>query len=386
MSRKLFILCLSILSLMVEGCVYPFEPEGIENTSGMIVIEGDILAGEYSSFKLSLSEELDGTRSEIFLLWKVSIESSTGEVISSAMTTSSTNTVDTRDISLDKKYRVRIDTQDSKTNESKYYYSEWLDVQKAAVLDDVTFYPDWEQEIMFFYVSSHGEETQNYYKWEYQEDWEYHSQNMAYAEYDPKTNTITDILGIRNRYYCWNNAASTKIMVADNSAMGENKLIRHELFTIGKSSIKISYLYSVNVIQKALTAEAYNYWNTLSRNSDDAGGIFSPQPSELRGNYFNPNDSSEVVLGYVSATTVSSKRIFVDNFEVKFWSEKEDCQDDITLKPDQFRTYYNSGFDILYSEEMDGVVVYYWADKNCTDCRMKGGTKTKPSFWPNEHK
>ena len=385
MNRKLIIFGLLIFLFLADSCIYPFEPEGIDQTSGILVIEGDIIAGGESQFKVSVSQELDDKKAPKTVYYQLIIENDEGDELTAEPSRTGVTLLDTKSVEIGKEYRVHVKTLDSKGVTKEQYYSEWLEVKQAPAIDSISFFPDEEREAMYFYISTHGDDTQTYYKWDYKEDWEYHSAFVSELEYNQLTNTVSSILGIRNRYYCWNNAESSQILIGNTSDASENRLIKHELYSISKYSLKISYIYSVELTQKAITAEAYNYWQTLSKNSDDAGGLFSPQPSELRGNYYNPKDSLEVVLGYVSATTIAKQRMYVRNADILFWKNLEQCAMAIVIPRDEWYNYYKSGYDVLFEEELDGATNIYWAETRCVDCRSLGGTKTKPSFWPNNH-
>ena len=56
----------------------------------------------------------------------------------------------------------------------------------------------------------------------------------------------------------------------------------------------------------------------------ETGGIFSAQPSELKGNISSTTNPSEAVIGYISVSTTSSMRKFIDWKDVKFF--KTDCK------------------------------------------------------------
>ncbi len=376
---------LAPLMLLFTSCIYPFEPEGIKETSGIIVIEGDIIAGGTSFFLISYSQELtDITTLKSIVHAKVSVESSSGEVIQGRITYRNSQNVfniDTRNLDIDQKYRLSV-----LMNDGEQYYSTWQTVEISPEIDSLSFYPDETNEVMRFYVSTHGDDNQRYYKWTYKEDWEYHSHYNSFFFYDYATDAVYEYPGTMNRYYCWNNDYSTSIMVTNTKDLTDNRLINHEIYSVGRTNNKISYIYSVEVYQQVISEEAYTYWVTLSKNSDDAGGLFSPQPSELRGNIYCAGDSTKPVLGYVGASTVTSKRIFVDQRKTLFWRRTEDCDAPMILSSLDWRKYYNYGYDVVDKvEEGMGVFSVYWAPVRCVDCTKKGGTKLKPSFWPNDH-
>ena len=46
------------------------------------------------------------------------------------------------------------------------------------------------------------------------------------------------------------------------------------------------------------------------------GSLFDSQPSQLKGNIFNVTNPDEMVIGFVSAGTITEKRIYINNFEI----------------------------------------------------------------------
>lgn len=389
--RRYIYLILVAFSSLVLSCVYPFEPNGDVQTSGIVVIEGDILLGNESLFRITTSVELNEPKLNTRLVESVvTVESSTGEVLSGELYSPSGDLlngndacykVDTRFLDPSKQYRVHVVINNSKKN----YYSEWLTPEITPEITDLNYEIDNDANRLRFYISTEGNEEQKYYKWTYQEDWEYHTYTLGLTEYDPFNNRMTEIFGIRNWYYCWNKDRSEDIMIASTATLSQNKLVDHEIYSLARSDNKLSFLYATEVIQQTISYQAYIYWNTLAQNTDNVGGLFSPQPSELRGNLYCEEDENEVVLGYIVCSTVSKRRIFFDNVQEKFWNEKVVCESPIALAKSNWSRYYKLGYDVAWSEDFGGVVTYYWMKKECVDCRMAGGNKNKPQWWPNNH-
>jgi hypothetical protein len=150
----------------------------------------------------------------------------------------------------------------------------------------------------------------------------------------------------------------------------------------------------------SITKEAYIYWSALKKNTDEIGGIFAPQPSEMYGNIHCISDPEAKVLGFISAGIVSTKRIFVPTADVGIYQSFPCTFLDINdafdaLNPPSFSKIYDLGF--VFGELIDEsllitmpnpaswtLYVVNWIPIACVDCRMRG-TKNKPSFWPNDH-
>src|SRR4029077_18302881 len=82
---------------------------------------------------------------------------------------------------------------------------------------------------------------------------------------------------------------------------------------------RLDIRYSINLRQYPLDLEAYQYWLTVQKNSQSLGGLFDLQPSQLRGNIHSVTNPTDPVLGYVSASSVTEKRIYIDNHFLTRW-------------------------------------------------------------------
>ena len=182
--------------------------------------------------------------------------------------------------------------------------------------------------------------------------------------------------------YCSSSSVSTGINIFSTETLSENIVKDYLVRSIPNDDRRISYLYSIEVYQKALSREAYKYWETLLKNNDGSAGIFAPQPNEMRGNIFCESDPNEMVLGYISSCAVEKKRIFIDRVDHRIYLSQDVCTQE--AKPvELWRNSYSSGWEPVFADPLSGEVM--WAPKKCVDCRVYGH-KNKPSFWPNDHK
>jgi hypothetical protein len=127
--------------------------------------------------------------------------------------------------------------------------------------------------------------------------------------------------------------------------------------------------------------EAYNFYELMKKNTEEIGNIFSPQPSEVRGNIRNPNDAKEYVLGYVTASTVEEKRTFI----VIPWNFRQNCNSiNVPDIADSIRFYFGPGAVLIpyqYTIPPTGLPYYTGSGKECVDCTTRGGSTTRPSYW-----
>jgi hypothetical protein len=188
-------------------------------------------------------------------------------------------------------------------------------------------------------------------------------------------------------YTCYQGDQSTALLLASSTRLAQDVIYRQKMLVIPPASVQLSVHYSILVTQNALTEDAYNYMSLMKANTESLGSIFDAQPSELRGNIHNVAHSDEMVIGYISAGTVQRQRIYINSNQLKNWGYYFQCDGPDTL------VYDNPKFidDILkYGgfiplERIYGQFGFLgWSANSvsCVDCRIRGGTTKKPSFWP----
>ena len=158
--------------------------------------------------------------------------------------------------------------------------------------------------------------------------------------------------------------------------------------------------YSILVQQYALTKEEFAYWELLRKNTESIGSLFDPQPVQLTGNLHCLSKPDELVLGFVSAHSISEQRLFIARAELpgnwQVLNGYEDCMppDTMLVIPKPRPRVLPNPFDILNSYFAAGqylpiaplynfgtTVGYTFKSKDCIDCRTRGA-EVKPSFWP----
>jgi len=386
MRNFLFKIALFASSIMINSCITPFEPAGVADIDNMVVIEGDIIQNDTTKVTISRSLAIkDLNKINYITRAIVWIESEKGtiytgkEVLKSGKTQYLVNT-----IGIDKTLKYKVMVQ---LSTGRRYASDLVPVLVSPSIDSIGFNKNNGGESVTFYVNTHdSNNSTKYYKWSYKEDWEFHTQFMSLFVFNPLNNKVTEITVDKNRYYCWNSATSSSVLVATTTHLEQDRVYQKALATIGQADNRISILYSMYLTQMAISRDAYLYWENIRKNSDNIGGIFSPQPSEIGGNIHCLTDPSERVLGYISAGLVTRKRIFAFAENIGIYEEPNNCESVVVdaANPIPFETLYQTGFDVVDYGIAENGEVSLWAIKRCVDCRTQG-TKLKPSFWPNEH-
>jgi hypothetical protein len=199
-------------------------------------------------------------------------------------------------------------------------------------------------------------------------------------------------------HICWPSDTSSTIIVGSSAKLRQDVISQKGIVTIPFSSDKLVYRYSILVKQYALTADAYNYWQLLKKNTEQLGSIFDAQPSELPGNVHCITTPSEPVIGYLGAGAVSQVRIYIDNRNLPTLHSIIPLSIDscLTLEfafkrrigPGQYVNdipiwiYSGKQYPYKIIGPIDAPVGYMASDRFCVDCTLRG-PNIQPSFWTN---
>ena len=384
-NRVGFLLTIALTAL-VSACVYDFQPT-IMGQSGYVTVEGDILIGEQCSFSAHLSTRLDiENNRDTSLVCSFRVESSDGAVFPCQ-----DGIVDLTSASPDLEYRLVMNVL---SPFSRTYVSKWAPVEISPPIDSLSWSVNDDGSRMWVNVSTHSDKEAGYYRWTASETWEYHATYgvthffaLAGTEYRGrvfKNDAIVEFEEGDNTYYCWDSAQRSDIMICSTEGLSEDRLVNLGIYAFSNADIKVSHIYCVQLSQVSLTEEAYRYWSTLKDNTTNVGGLFSPEPAEMRGNLVNIDDPDELVLGYISVTTRTHDRMFIDNYVTRFSRWRGPSYGFEYLFPEEYREYYGWQYRPAWYTESEKKWV--WLPKECVDCRAFGGTKDRPSWWINQDK
>ncbi len=379
--KNLYILF--FFAILANACITPFDPKGFEQQENILVIEGDIITNQNSEFMISRSIKLSAKPIRNFITGAtVWVEDNTGlkYMATQVNGTEIKYVAQTTNLNMSRQYKLCVITPDKKRYETPLMRP--LDTPE---IENVNFDVDSVKKAVTFSVTTSSPNPElKFYKWTYQEDWEVHANTFATVEFDPLTKTIKDLDYYNNKFYCWGTSKSSEIILFNTSNLSQNRVYKRPLTRMDWLDRKISVLYSIEVFQKSISAEAHMFWETLKKNTNETGDIFSPQPSELRGNIRNIANSSEIVLGYISASKMTKKRVFATEREINLYKNLDVCEvvEEKVPDPKKWLGHYEMGYDVIQYFRETGESM--WVFRNCADCRMYG-TKKKPVFWPNDH-
>jgi hypothetical protein len=352
--------------------------------SGFLVVEGFINAGSgQTHFLMSRSSGLDSIFFKPETGAELEVVSESGSVFPLADQGGGNYSVDQVPVDPAKKYRVHI-----KTRNGKEYLSDLVEVKISPQIDQV----DWSADAnaVSIFVSSHDDLNKTrYYQWAFEETWQYNSKytsGYVYVNDTVRTRPASETLP----YYCWRSDSSTSIVIASSAKLEKDVINEFPLTKIPYSTTnKLITRYSILVKQYALTKDWYEWKQKVKKNTEQLGSIFDAQPSETGGNIHCTSDPGEAVIGFVGCSTESVKRIFISHSDVPaatIFSGYESCSEQSKKNdPDSLRgAFLNNAAvitDIVGGPGPGGIDRVLLSQTSCVDCRMKGGTSTKPDFW-----
>ncbi|MET0299508.1 MAG: DUF4249 domain-containing protein [Flavitalea sp.] len=374
------ILCLLVLVTAI-GCKDRYKlPVDVPST-GYLVVDGTINAGSGStSITLSRTSRLVDTFNINYVKdATVTVEGEDNSVMS-LYYTGELGQYENPQLTLNPavKYRLRI-----QSSEGKEYLSSYLNVQKSPPIDNLVW--DRDDAGVNVYADAHGTaETSGFYRWDYRETWEYHSAfvpNLKLNQVPLAEYIFPNQMGDASKFYCWSNANSTRIEILSTAKLAVDTA-HYSVIKIPRASAKLSVLYSALIRQYAISKECFEYLARMKKNTEQTGSLFDAQPSELKGNITCTTDPNEPVIGFIEITETFSKRIFIRNSEVPGWGYSLGClQQSVLNHPDSIAGGGVPTIPDIISPSGD-IVRAFMTSLDCVDCTARGGSTTKPDFWP----
>lgn len=380
--KRLSNIPLSLLAFVISlsACKKEYNPPEIQVLTNFLVVDGSISCGTDAITTITLSRSKKLSDSILFhpeLNAAVVIETEGGS--SYGLDPKGDGIYQSQPLNLPagRNYRLRIAVN------GQEYISSYTMARSTPPIDSLT----WRQEDDVI-VSVHTHDPANntrYYRWDYTETWTF---GMNYhTNWGVKDGMVFVKDSLTQTDSCWRTANSTTIVVGSTIALSNDVVSYYPVARVPQSTEKISRRYSVLVRQYAITDEAYRYLQLIRKNTEQMGTLFDGQPSQLEGNIRSVQNPSEPVIGFITASTVTEKRIFISNPEVNNWNyigTGGNCTPSqflqIPVNPVDYRiwTYPDPDYTI-YQFITGGPAII--GRKTCLECTAVGGTNVKPSFW-----
>lgn len=372
--------CIVFILALLAGCIEPYDLENITLSQPKLVIRGEI-TNQQGYHYLTISETTSPVDPEF-----VGVDYCVAYVMDQ-----NSNIFEYDNVS-GGRYRVYLDsTQLVPGNSFKLfvqdqlnaieYESDWdtflisapLAEMYGARKDAEQPSGDIENGVQFYIDFSGGEGYSQYYRYEIEEMYEYHARYHIDWVYQGSVqrSSIGDSLQV-----CYRNVKLQDIYTLSTNGLAQNIYPGFPLQHVLENTEKLNHRYSVLLTQYAMSEASYKYWKAVQENSQQTGGLYDKQPLSIKGNIRSITDPKQSVLGHFSVVTTKQKRFFFT--KKQFNLEGYDKYACIPFEDPEIGMIPPSSWP-LYMVGSGGK--FMRADHVCFDCRLTGGTVTKPDFW-----
>lgn len=364
--------------VFLAGCKEKYDLPLTSSNQSLLVVEGNLTIGGPTNIRLTKTFRLeDSARVQPVNGAILQVEGKDNSV--QVITSSGNGNYTSPGLNLlpGNEYRLRIRTIDGKE-----FLSDYIIAKLTPPIDSIS----WEKkpEGVTIFANTHDpSNTSKYYKWDYVETWEYNAPYYTNLTYE-NGRLRSRIFPQEDIHKCWSTISSSSIFLANSVSLQTDIISKAPLVFIPQNDDKLSVRYSIIVKQFALTKEAYTFYEILKKNTETIGTFFGPMPSEITGNIKCISNSDEPVVGFITASSVIEKRIFIANAEVRPWNKFIPCiEKKVVGHPDSIRLAIFDGFlpTSFLDPEPQPWSTYLFFLPICVDCRERGGVTTKPSFW-----
>jgi hypothetical protein len=382
--------CFLFIFLMMFSCRKAYDPPAIKGNNHFLAVDGFIYTGNAvaSTILLSRSVNLDESGQKIpELNAHVIIQSSVGEsydLVDSAgngIYLSSLLNLDSTRL-----YRLAITTSDGNK-----FQSDFVSTKLSPPIDSLSWElvgdpdtVDQKQEVNI-YVNAHDPtNTTRYYRWDFLQTFKHISRYQS--SWGDSDGIVYPYPVGYDVHSCWSTVLSQNIALGTSIALSQDVISHIPVANFQQDDPTLDIGSSFLVRQYPLTQEGYTYWLTIQKNSQSLGGLFDLQPSQISGNLHCTTNPSVPVLGFVSASTIQEKRIYISNKSLLGWQSQHfdsttACQVG-AMEVDPLNTLVYNYPDTSYGPYFFYGSTLFVAPKKCLDCRYQGGTNAKPAFWP----
>jgi hypothetical protein len=378
---RLIGLCL----IFVAGCIDPFTPT-IHEDQELLVIEGQLIDREgYQHINISRSSPYNNPFFIPEFGCHVEVVDDQGNIYNFDESMPGglySRWMHQEEFSPGVQYKVRVITSNGNVYESDYD----MLIADCPPIDSVYYEiethetddPDLPMKgIQFFVDVDPDDEVDRNFRWELTETWEYWAAYTIQYYFDGKLHEMSNPWQF---YRCWSTERISIIFIANTEHSTTNKIKKFPLHYVSNRSNRLRIKYSLLIRQYSMSDEAYDYWLELKTQSQETGGLYETQPPQVTGNIYNIDDPEERVLGYFNVSSVTEKRIFVDE-QFAFGFPEQGCRLDTIITSYLYTLYGPYPIYMISVSQMGEGPPYGIGDGICFDCREGGGTTSQPPFW-----
>lgn len=398
--------------IFVLGCKDPYTPKVISGNRNYLVVDGFINADANTTTRIRLTRTTNVNDT-------AAVAAEHGASVSVSQDGNSYALTETGDSGYYETSAIQLVTGNCQlhiqTADQQEYQSDDIPVLTTPPIDTVYYARKADDGVQIYLDTHDHSNTIKNFRWDYDETWEYHPPYQSSILYD-WSKRILSMRSKTNRdslYNCYETGYSSDILIYSTQALSESQVSLYPIAYIPSGSIKLSDTYTIHIKEYAISDAAYDYFNTLKKTTQDIGNVFGPMPTQLKGNIHAVNNPNAVVIGYMTASTVTDKRLFIYHDNLTSWKYSFD-----------YDTKYLSNYMSFpgYDTPLDEKMIYfmtnnspcpefpppppcsdlynaccpraipvlngpkglqYCYDTICVDCIFWGkGGRRKPDYWP----
>lgn len=406
-----YIILTGLILAAGAACKKAYNPTLSTVSLNYLAVDGPIISGDSTFIKLSRTTSLsDTTQNKAELKAVVTVEDDKSTLYPLKETGKGNYVLGLTNFDATRKYRLDI-----KTTDGKIYQSDFVPMKITPSIDSIYFKQTGDATVLFYVNAHDAHNNTRYYRWDYKETWSYVPLYQAFYQY--KNGQIVPIVSQSSDDIatCYRTDLSNQVFVGSSNKLAQDVIANQQIGGIAAGSEKIGHVYAMQLRQYALTEDGFNYYQNIKSNTENLGSIFDAQPSFITGNIHCINSPTEKVVGFISASTVTTKQYNLHYSDIQLritdlygaiqWIPYHSYSTYYFLPPDTSVCHTNNftdahpvnTFNTIASHALskgDSLMVdkvpipftpystYYYAPKNCVDCRLKGGTNIRPSYFP----
>ncbi len=288
--------------------------------------------------------------------------------------------IDGQYIIIGSRYRLSVQTPSGKKYQSNF--EELLPCPKVdSVYTELESKPTAVENVnddgLQFFIDFKADNTYGtFFRWKLIETYEYHSA-LPIEKWLDATGYHTSSGPDFSHYTCYKTEDLADIFVLSTKGFTQNSYLKYKLHFVNDHTQRLQHNYSLLVKQYSSSAGAYNYWQNLKKNNQDAVNMFGKQPAKVVGNMYNQADSSDVALGYFTVSDVRTKRILVPSVKELSFSKVPKCKA-VPISgplPSDRPLFFADAYNDM------GIRVSGIISAECILCELLGGTTVKPPYW-----
>lgn len=366
--------------LLATSCVEEYNADLPENSDNLLVVEGSIISDTISTFHLTTTIPLKDYNANYYVTGaQVSVHGSDGQVWQGEYVNTDRYQVPVGHLQADEQYWLEV----TLANGTQYSSTpaQPLDAPETILSlyidnDDPNPYVEMRLEV------PDSREDQRLCL-NYRDEWEILTPlTSKYVAEKVFKNGKWEFIPMTHGFGSGRNKQSIYVHTTDYT---DCHLRDYPLYRLPVTSPHLSLLYYTQITCEAVSEEEYRYQEARRKQSDEMGGLFTPQPGNLPSNFRCTSNSRLGAMGFVGVRgNVCRINRWIESDEVGFYEARkiEMKVVDIGSPQDQLMGN-NDNWRLFLTDAManKNTWVSRWA-VDYTTPSWGGKTRIAPDYWP----